>query len=251
MVIPYRNSILVDAIRELEKEANFLPFEANARIFIIDDADKLSSSLTNAANALLKTLEEPAESTYIFLITSQPTVLLPTIISRCQTIRFAPIASNEIEDHLLDTKEYSSEDAKLLAKLSRGSIADALNLNLADYYQQRIKMLDVLRSLSNKRNFTILLKTSEELSDPKNKDIYENNLEILQTLIHDIWTLNNNADAEIINFDILPNIKQLSETTDNQTLSNWLTEIENLLENLRSNLNRKVATDALFMKMVS
>lgn len=248
MVIPYRNSILVDAIRDLEKEANFLPYEANARIFLIDDADKMNDA---AANALLKTLEEPADSTYIFLITSRPTALLPTIISRCQTIRFAPIENSEIEDHLIKTKEYPTEDAKILAKLSRGSISNALNINLEDYYQQRIKMLDVLRSLSNQRNFTILLKTSEELSDPKNKDSYEDTLEILQTLIHDIWTLKNNADAVIINFDILPNIEQLSNNIDNQTLSKWLTEIEDLLENLRANLNRKIATDALFMRMVS
>lgn len=246
LVIPYRNNILVDAIRDLEKEANFLPYEAKARIFLIDDADKMNDSATNA---LLKTLEEPSDTTYIFLITSRPSALLPTILSRCQTIRFAPVPSNEVENYLNETNNFSTDDAKLLAKLSRGSIANALNINLEDFYQQRIKMLDLLRSLSNKRNFTIILRTAEELSDPKNKDSYEENLGILQTIIHDIWTIKNNPDSEIINFDILQNIEQLSEHADNQTLSKWLTEIELLSENLKSNLNKKIATDALFMRM--
>lgn len=248
MVIPYRNNILVTAIRELEIEANFLPYESKARIFVINDADKMNDA---AANALLKTLEEPAETTFLFLITSRPSALLPTILSRCQTIRFAPIKTSEIETHLLETKEYSADDAKLLAKLSRGSIANALKVNLEDYYQQRFKMLDVLRSLTSKRNITILIKTAEELCDPKRKYAYKDSLKILETLIHDIWTVQNNPHKEIINFDILQNIEQLSEATNNQTLSKWLTELETLFENLTSNLNRKIATDALFMQMAS
>ncbi len=246
MVIPYRNNILVDAIRELETEANFLPYEAKARFFLIDDADKMNDA---AANALLKTLEEPAKTTYIFLISSRPSALLPTILSRCQTIRFAPIQSTEIEKYLLKSGEFSTDDAKLLAGLSRGSIAAAVHINLENYYRLRFKMLDVLRSLSNNRNFTILLKTAEELADPKNKDDYENNLKILQTLIHDIWTKNNNAAVEIVNSDIAEKIQQLANTINNQTLAKWLTEIETLLNALRLNLNKKIATDALFIKM--
>lgn len=248
MVIPYRKSILVDAIRKLDNAAFFLPYEGNARIFLIDDADKMNDSATNA---LLKTLEEPAETTYIFLITSRPSSLLPTILSRCQTIRFAPIETAEVENYLLQTKKYLPEDAKLLAKITNGSIADALSINMENYFVQRTKMLDVLRSLSNQRNFSILLKTSEELSDPKNKDSYEENLNILQNLIHDIWTLQNNSSTEIVNFDILQNLQHLAENTNKKSVSKWLMEIETLLENLKSNLNRKVATDALFMEMAS
>lgn len=249
MVIPYRNSILVDAIRGLEKEANFRPFESKARLFIIDNADKLSSSLDNAANALLKTLEEPTETTYLILVSSRPDALLPTILSRCQTIRFAPIEFSEIEKYLIEHKNIPTEDAKLLAKISRGSIGKALNTNLENYFAQRLKMLDVLRSLSNQRNFTILLKTAEELSDPKNKDAYEENLKILQTLVHDIWLLKNDSSEEIVNFDIAENLQHLAHNIEKSTLAKWLTEIETLLENLKSNLNRKIATDSLFMQM--
>ncbi|MGI8669785.1 MAG: ATP-binding protein [Aridibacter sp.] len=249
MVIPYKNTILVNSIRDLEKEANFRPYEAKARIFIIDNAEKLSTTLDNAANALLKTLEEPTETTYIFLITSRPSSLLPTILSRCQTIRFAPIEVGEIENYLLENEKLSSEDAKSTAKISRGSIGTALETDLEKYRQQREKMLNVLESLSLQKGYSNLLRTAEDLSDAKNKDFYEKSLEILQVLIHDILTIQNNPNSEIINFDLTKDLTKLSQNVNNQTLAKWLLEIENLRENLTSNLNRKIATNALFMKM--
>src|SRR3954452_18626551 len=92
MIIPFRRNVRINAIRALEKEANFRPYESQARFFIVDDAEKMADP---AANALLKTLEEPAATTYIILITSRPNSLLPTIRSRCQTVRFAPVADSE------------------------------------------------------------------------------------------------------------------------------------------------------------
>ena len=124
-VISYNKNILVDAVRDLEKEANYRPYESKARFFIIDDADKMNDA---ASNALLKTLEEPAETTYLFLITSRPDALLPTIISRCQTLRFAPIPAIEIEQHLLETKQFAIDDAELLSLLSNGNIGLASTL---------------------------------------------------------------------------------------------------------------------------
>src|SRR5687768_8954890 len=87
LVLPFRRNLNVDAIRALEREANFRPYEAQARVFIIDEADKMNDA---ASNALLKTLEEPPSTSHIILIASRADTLLPTIRSRCQTIRFAP-----------------------------------------------------------------------------------------------------------------------------------------------------------------
>src|SRR5262249_50302248 len=117
MVIPRNRNILVDAIRDLEREANFLPYEAAARVFIVDDAEKMND---NASNALLKTLEEPPPTAYIFLITSRPDSLLATIRSRCQMVRFAPVAAEQIADLLVKNKGSSTADAALAARLSRG-----------------------------------------------------------------------------------------------------------------------------------
>lgn len=247
LVIPYNKNILVDAIRELETEANFRPFEAAARFFIIDDADKMNES---ASNALLKTLEEPAATSHIFLITSRPDALLPTIRSRCQTVRFAPVESREIENYLLETKRFSLADAALLAKLSGGKLGRALETDLGKFRERRDAMLKVLESILIRENRAELLRVAEEMNDAKNKDGYETSLEILQTLVHDVWTLLNSADEKIlVNVDLITELRKFADGADSKRLSAWLAEIENLRTGLAVNLNRKIATDALFMQM--
>jgi len=248
-VIPYNKNILVDAVRDLEKEANYRPYEAKARFFIIDDADKMNNQ---ASNALLKTLEEPTETSYLFLITSRPDALLPTILSRCQTLRFAPIPAIEIERHLLETKQFAIDDAELLSLLSNGNIGLAKTLDLAKFREQRDLMLKVLQSLLIENNRAFLLKTAEEMNDAKNKDAYENFLDILQTLIHDIWKIKLGADEfSVVNRDYKTQIKILAEKSDAKRLAKWLKEIELLRENFAVNLNKKIATDALFMQMAN
>ena len=250
IVIPYKTGIPVDAIRDLEKEANFRPYEAKARIFIIDDADKLNSAQKNAANALLKTLEEPAPTTYIFLVTSRPDSLLQTIRSRCQTIRFAPIDAREIEQKILASQKFSPSDAELVARLSAGSIGRALDFDLEKFRARREAMMNVLQSLAGKPDHLALLKTGEEMNDARNKDDYEFYLEILQTLIHDIQALAHGADEKtLVNVDLRTKLQKLSETFESRRLAAWLNEIETLRETLAVNVNRKIATDALFVSM--
>lgn len=249
LVLPYNRNILVDAIREIETEANFRPYQAAARVFIIDEADKMNES---ASNALLKTLEEPAATSHIFLISSRPDALLPTIRSRCQTVRFAPIAVKEVEAFLVRTKQFSMDDAALLAKLSGGKLGNALETDLGKLRERRDQMLKVLESILLKQNRAELLRVAEEMNDAKNKDGYEFSLEILQTLIHDVWTLKNNADEKIlINVDLPAELKKFASNAESRQLAKWLLEIENLRENLVFNLNRKIATDALFLQMAN
>ena len=247
LVIPYNRNILVDAIRDLEKEANFRPFEAKARFFIIEEADKMNDA---ASNALLKTLEEPPATSYIFLITSRPDSLLQTIRSRCQTIRFAPVEAKKIEDHLLSTQKFSPADAALLAKISRGSVGRALETDLQTFKNGREAMLKVLESLFFREDRAALLQAGEEMSDAKYKDEFETRLEILQTLIHDVWSLDLGKD-DLINADIRADLEKFARNSERKRLADWINEIETLRENLSINLNRKIATDALFMQMAS
>jgi DNA polymerase III subunit delta' len=249
MVVPLKRNILVDAIRNLEEEANFRPFEARGRFFIIDNADKLNDE---ASNALLKTLEEPSETTYIFLITSRPASLLPTIRSRCQIVRFAPVDTRQIEGYLEGTKHFTIDDSELLSKLAHGSIGRALELDLGKFRERRETLLKVLESLLTNNNRAVLLKAAEEINDAKNKEYYEDYLETLQTLIHDVWILRlGETEEKIINADLKEKLKRLSENAESRRLWAWLTEIETLRENLSVNVNRKIATDALFMQMAS
>src|SRR6266852_955644 len=144
MVRPFKQIIRVPPMRELEREANFRPFEGAARVFVVEDADYMNDQ---AANALLKTLEEPPPTSHLILTTANPTALLATIRSRCQIIRFGPIPAEEIEQFLINEKKVPAADAALLARTSRGSIGRALAADVEDYRERRNEMLSVLNAL--------------------------------------------------------------------------------------------------------
>ena len=246
-VIPYNRNILVDAIRHLESEANFRPYEAKARFFIVDDADKMNDS---ASNALLKTLEEPPPTTHIFLITSRPDSLLPTIRSRCQTLRFSPVAGAEIERFLIEDRAFSHDEARLAARLSRGSIGRAVSINVEKLRVRRERMLAVVTNVIETGDRAALLKIAEELNDAKNKDGFEDNMDILQSLIHDVWTLKvTGDDRRVVNTDLTGRLTNLAQESGVANMPAWLAEIDTMRENFAVNINRKVAADALFMSM--
>ena len=247
LVLPYNKNILVGAIRNLESEANFRPYEGRGRFFIIDDADKMNEE---SSNALLKTLEEPSPTTYIFLVTSRPDALLPTILSSCQILRFAPLEAKQIEGYIEGTKQFAVDDAEILSKFADGSVGRALELNVGKFREQREAMLKVLQSLLLKEDRAVLIRTAEEINDAKNKDFYETYLNILRTLIHDVWILNlGQSDQTVVNADLLKDLKRLAENAETKRLSSWMSDIETLFGNLNVNLNRKIASDALFMQM--
>ncbi len=246
-VVTYKRTILVKAIRDLEKHTHFLPNEANARFFIFDDADKMNDE---SSNALLKTLEEPAPTSYIFLITSRPDSLLATIRSRCQTLRFAPIAIEDVERFLIEDRAFSHDEARLAARLSRGSIGRAVSINVEKFRTARERMLGVITNAIETGDRAAMLRISEEMNDAKNKDLFEENLDILQSLIHDVWTLSvSNDTARVVNTDLADKLTQLAENAYSTDFPTWLTAIDTIRENLAVNINKKIAADALFMSM--
>lgn len=247
ILIPYNRNILVDAVRDLEKHANFRPFEAKARFLIIDDADKMNAQ---ASNALLKTLEEPPENSFIFLITSRIDSLLQTIRSRCQIVRFSPIDELEIVKFLVERREFSQKDARLVAKLANGSIGRALETDLAAFLENRDLMLRAVRALIESNDRADLLRLASSLGDPKFKDDFEPRLESLQIILRDIWSLKHGVRTDkIINSDISDNLLKFSEKAESKNLAEWMLQIEELREQLKFNLNKKIASDALFMQM--
>ena len=247
LVRPAGRFLVVPQMREIEREANFRPYEGRARVFLIEDADKLNEP---SANALLKTLEEPPETTHLVLLTSRPAALLPTIRSRCQVIRFAPLGNQEIEKYLSSARKIPALDAKLLARAARGSIGRALSTDVEAYREQREAMLDVLTSLAVTTDRARLLRLAEEMNDAKRKEEYEPRLDVLETLVHDVWALTLGAAREqVVNADVEGQLSKISERVTSERASRWITEIERLRGQLVVNVNRKVATDALFLSM--
>jgi DNA polymerase III subunit delta' len=115
----------IDSLRQFTEEVYLPPYEAKWKFFIVHDADRM---LVYSANALLKTFEEPAPNSIIVLLSSSPALLLPTILSRCRTIRFHAIPTDSIAKFLQETKGVLDEGARQIAVLARGSMGAALRL---------------------------------------------------------------------------------------------------------------------------
>jgi DNA polymerase-3 subunit delta' len=249
LVVAPKRVLLVDQMRAIESAANYRPFEGKARVFIVEDADKLNE---NSANALLKILEEPPPTSHIILLTSRPAWLLPTIRSRCQVIRFSPLAAAEIENYLTHNKVASATEARVRARLARGSLSRALAEDLEDFIEQRKAMLAVLEALARSDDRLQLLRSAEQLNEAQYKDEYEARLDVLETLIRDVWLLSLGAEAAtIVNDDVLPELSRMAKGLDSKRPAIWIGQIEEMREQLVVNINRKPATDALFLTMAA
>src|SRR4029079_8596173 len=143
LVVAPKRVLRVEQMRQIEKEANFRPFEGKARVFLIDEADKLNDA---SANALLKVLEEPPRTSHLILITDRPAMLLPTILSRYKMTRCSPLTPAQIESHLVKT-DLDAKTARLRARAAGGSIGRALSNDLVTFTSQRKAMLKVLHAL--------------------------------------------------------------------------------------------------------
>jgi len=247
LLAPHKNSILIKAVRDLEREANFRPAEGEARVFIVEEADKLNDS---SANALLKTLEEPPPTTHILLVSSRPSGLLPTIRSRCQIIRFAPLAAGELEKFLVESRRRSGEEARLAARLSAGRPGLAAEFNLDRYRARREWGLGVVEALATGGDRARLLRAAEELSDAKQKDEFEPRLDALETLARDLWLLAlGGGEGALVNSDLAERLGRLAEKFRPARAAAWVARIEELRGQLSVNVNRRIAADALLLSL--
>ena len=127
---PPQMLVKVDQVRHVIHEIYYKPVEGRERVYIFSDADFMKE----AANSLLKVLEEPPEFATIFLLTDNPTALLPTIRSRCMHVRLAPLAAEEIEQYLAEVRpEWKARERALVARVCGGGLGRARSFDLAGY----------------------------------------------------------------------------------------------------------------------
>jgi DNA polymerase-3 subunit delta' len=247
LVVRPKRVLRVEQMRHIEKEANFRPFEGKARVFLIDEAEKLND---NSANALLKVLEEPPKTSHLILITARPAMLLPTILSRCQMIRFSPLTPAEIETHLTKNNLVDNKTARLRARAAGGSMSRALSNDLVTFTSQRKAMLKVLNALVVSDDRAQLLRSAEQLNEAQYKEEFEERLDVLETLIRDAWMLSLGVESgQLVNEDLSSELREISQKLDSRRAADWILQIEDLREQLIVNVNRKVTTDALFLVM--
>lgn len=140
-----RTEIGIDDMRGLQRSANLPPYEGKCKVFIIEEAEYLS---TEAANSLLKILEEPPQRVVWLLLAAEEEHLLPTIISRCQRLELKPVPSERVQETLIESCKVDAGKAKLLSQLCRGRLGWALSaLANDDVLEQRSQRIDRLVSL--------------------------------------------------------------------------------------------------------
>jgi len=172
------SGIRIASIRMLEHRVRLSPNEATRKVYIIENADEMTNQ---AANAFLKTLEEPPDDTVIILTSSKPNSLLPTILSRCQKIPFQALSPKSIEEELMAKRFLPPVQAKLFANIAGGSMAKALRLADEDSTDTRSTTLELLQMIYNKDD----LKFMEFAARFGNKQSQAQLSEIISQLI--IW----------------------------------------------------------------
>src|SRR5262245_59568452 len=167
VIRPEGQFIRIAQTRELTEEVYSRPLEGRQRFFIIDEADRLRDE---AANSLLKTLEEPPPTSTIILLTARPNTLLLTIRSRAQRLNFTALSVTEMEKYLAANFPRPAHDTALLARVTEGRIGQATAFDLSVYRQERRTLMELLELLAEGKNRHRLLKAAEYLGKKEPED---------------------------------------------------------------------------------
>jgi DNA polymerase-3 subunit delta' len=238
--------IPVAAIREIVKEAQYRPYQSEQRYFIIDNADRMNPQ---SQNALLKTLEEPIETTTIILVTAYPDKLLPTIHSRCQQFVFQRLTRTQITEFL--SAENEPEEAQFISNVADGSIGKALTLDLRATLKDRDLMLELLSDWVANQSFASLFSQLEKA--PLRMDLRkrERTLELLETLTilcQDLYLIKSSDPERIINLDSSERLEEIADSITLDWLSDFIYHIREAQQDIRSYVNTLVCFETLWLK---
>ncbi len=239
-VAPQKGAIKIAQIRELIKQLSFAPYEAGTRVVLIEDVHTMRQE---AANSLLKTLEEPPANNLLILTADSAGNVLQTIISRCQSIPFYSLTINETTAVLTDKDDtLDAETALLLARLAEGSPGRAellQHLDLVEFWRRLLELL-VARSGDEAQDVSQMLMMAEEMA------VLKENLPHLFSLIR-LWVR-----------DCLFDIHGQQAGTDNLTTrKDWKSEqyfaklraINQAEKELGRNCNRALVCEVLLFRL--
>jgi DNA polymerase-3 subunit delta' len=239
---PPQMMIKVDQVRHVIETIYYRPAEARERVYIFTS----SAFMKEAANSLLKILEEPPEFASILLLTENPGELLPTIRSRSMTFNLGALSFSEIESRLAQLRpDWNARQRALAARLSEGAIGRALSFDLENYVGARSHALIMLKSALAGGEHSELFKTTESYrSGAEGREKIAGLLRTLYSLLEDLMFLQSGAPQLVRNTDILGELKKMSESADFawvQRAAEGLGEVE---RGLRRNLLRSLSLDA-------
>ena len=235
---PDGSELKIGQIRELQKQIIYEPLEANWKVYILTDVDRMNDY---AENALLKTLEEPPASSVLILLTSNIRALLPTTRSRCQILQFHPMPTQELAEILVERFSVAPEQATRLAITADGAIGKALT---------QLEKDDVLTE-----KVPEILKTTDRLAAFRLAEHLKDNPETLGELVtwyRDLLFLQQGAPSDLITHihsiaelqRIVPQYSRLRIQQAIQTVFNTKSLIEN------TNTNATLALEVMCLKLL-
>ncbi len=243
---PDKGRIRVDRVREMQLFLAYAPIEGRSRIVIIDDAHLMNPA---AQNALLKTLEEPPPNRVIVLVTANPSLLLPTVLSRCRRVRFSPMAPSIIADYLCREKGLDPERAGAIAGMAGGSLARALEIDSAKFVELRNRIARALvdpgkEGLRGLLGLSALIAASDETATLAT--------ELAAALVRDLLLYRiGYTGEEILHRDILETLTPVTQHFHEDDLLNVYNEICRAAELIRlpTNVNKTLVMDVMLLKI--
>ena len=239
---PPQQMIKVDQVRRVIETIYFRPGDAKERVYIFTD----SAFMKEAANSLLKVLEEPPEFATIFLLAENSGELLPTIRSRSMIISLSALSVEEMEQYLAKHRpEWKPQQRALVARLAEGAVGCARSFDLAAYVASRAHALTILRSALLASDHSELFKMTETYrSGTEGREKLETLLRTLYSLLQDLTFLSSGASDLMRNTDIQAELMKMSEAADFDWITSASDRLADVERGMRRNLLRSLSLDA-------
>jgi DNA polymerase III subunit delta' len=231
----------IPQIRMLKEMAQYKPLHGARRIFLIDQADRAGEQ---AANSLLKTLEEPPDHLILIMTAENVYDLLPTIRSRSVILNFSPLTNEEMRDF---ARVRGLDNAERRIALSGGSPGVAASLDIELYQKRRAYMLALLKTGAGAASYASWLPVSEALARSKSEKL-ELHLKLLYDLLRDITVLREGGES-IRNFDLRNDLSALASRVSRSWILQSVKGVDEIAGLVRRNIQKSIALDGLLMRM--
>ena len=246
--------IKLGQVRTLIQRAHYLPSEAPRKIFILTSA----SMMKEAANSLLKVLEEPPDTVHILILAENPGELLTTIRSRCATVRLGALPVEEIEALIADRRpDVPARQRSLIARLAQGAAGRALAFDLETYTAARADALIFLRnaaaiSSQSDPDHTALFKMTETYragADGQTKTLAL--LRALALLLEDLLLIDSGTPDLVRNTDLHAELDRLAAALPFAWIESASRALDQVHSGLRRNLLRSLSLDAFAAQLTT
>jgi DNA polymerase III subunit delta' len=244
---PPQMMIKVDQVRHVIGQIYKRPRKGDHAVYIFTD----SAFMKEAANSLLKVLEEPPEFATIFLLTTNAGEFLPTIRSRCITLQLAPVTSEELEKYLAAQRpQWNTSMRSLVARLSEGACGRAASFDLERYTAARKDALTLLNAAIGSDDHSPLFRTTETYrAGAEGKDKTEQLLRASYSILEDLLFVKEGTPTLVRNSDIAPELKRLAAQVDFQWIAKAAERLHEVESGMRRNVLRSLSLDSFAAAM--